>query len=80
MSAGRFSEIPIQTHRAPPTKNRVLHKESQGIPAVQARFRAALLAWKNQILNKKRQTIHDSPIAVIDKLGRDRILWVIQSW
>ena len=44
-------------HIEHPTKNRVLHKESQGIPAVQARFRAALLAWKNQILNKKRQTI-----------------------
>jgi hypothetical protein len=58
MSVGRLSEIPIYPHRAPPTKNQVLSKESQGIPADQARFTASLLTLENQILNKQRQAIH----------------------
>jgi hypothetical protein len=35
----------------------VLSKESQGIPADQARFTASLLTSENQILNKQRQAL-----------------------
>lgn len=80
MSAGRFNEIPIYAHRAPPTENRVPHKESQWIPADQARFGASLLISENQILNKQRQTIH--MIRLLQTLtGSAEIafLWVIES-
>ena len=58
MFFGRFSKMRICPHRAPPTKNRMLNKESQEIPVDQARFRAAPLTSWNQILNNQPQAIH----------------------
>jgi hypothetical protein len=53
MSFGRLDKIPIHPHGAPPTKNQVLNKESQGIQANQAGHKASVSTSENQILNKQ---------------------------
>jgi hypothetical protein len=79
MYFGRPGRIPIHSHRAPPTKNRVLNKESQGIPADQERRRVVTASSPES--NSQQATTndsHDSRIFQVASLGGERFLWVIE--
>src|SRR5215467_5700101 len=79
MSFVRLSRIVIHPHRAPPTKNRVLNKESQGIPADQEKT-WSVAAPSAESISQEATTSgsHDSRICQVVRLVRGCFLWVIE--